>query len=384
METQSTMRHSNRGRASRDRAVKSVLVVRQRMIVAICAVVTLLSSGCQKTGVTDKAGNNVLQLHFVTVDDLNSNGQTPGPGVFVQALEKLSGGRITVTVASSYEDGAFSAESDIVSGIARDKFDGGWPDTRAFARAGIRGLEAVEAPMTLTSYAAEKALVTGPAGAGLLKTLKGTGILGLGLTEGPLRRVFSTAADLNTLQSWHGLTVRTFNSPVQEATIRALGAVPVSASYHFPDLVEAGKLKAAETDVAQYALNDYGTLLPHVLANVVLWPRIPVLAFSQQRFDSLTRTEQRWVREAAAQAVQASVAYHYNENGPAATLCQQGVRFLYATPAQLRALNTAVQPVLTELSHDPASAPGLSLVQAVANAHPTPDTVDVPSTCRGG
>ena len=158
----------------------------------------------------------------------------------------------------------------------------------------------------------------------------------------------------------------------------------MSASYTFPELVRAGRLKAAETDVAQYAVNDYGTLLPRAVGNVVLWPRVPVLAFSQQRFDSLSAAEQGWVRDAAAQAVQASVAYAYNENGPALTLCKQGVRFLYATPAQLIALTAAVQPVLAALAHDPAAAPGLALVQAVATAHPTADTVKVPATCRGG
>ena len=358
--------------------------LRRALGCGLSLLVIVLSTGCAQAGVTDKAGSDVLQLRFATLDDLNPNGQTPGPGVFVSALEHLSGGRITVTVAGQYENGAVSAESDIVRGIAHDAFDGGWPTTRAFASAGIRGLEAVEAPMTLTSYAAEKALVTGPSSVGLLRTLTGTGVLGLGLMVGPLRRPFSTATPLDALPGWHGMTFRTYNSPVQEATARALGAVAVSASYNFPELVRAGRLKAAETDVAQYAFNHYGTLLPRAVGNVVLWPRVPVLAFSQQRFDSLSAAEQGWVRDAAAEAVQASVAYAYNENGPALTLCKQGVRFLYATPAQLIALTAAVQPVLGALAHDPAAAPGLALVQAVATAHPNADTVKVPATCRGG
>ena len=61
-----------------------------------------------------------------------------------------------------YGDGAAAAESEIVQAIAAGEVDGGWPTVRAFANAGIPGLQAVEAPMTITSYDAEKELVSGP------------------------------------------------------------------------------------------------------------------------------------------------------------------------------------------------------------------------------
>jgi len=61
---------------------------------------------------------------------------------------------------------------------------------------------------------------------------------------------------------WAGLTMRAYNSPVQEVTEKALGAVPVAASYNFPVLVRSGHMQAVETDVAQYHVNGYGWLLP--------------------------------------------------------------------------------------------------------------------------
>ena len=69
--------------------------------------------------------------------------------------------------------------------ITSGEVDGGWPSTRAFANAGITGLETVEAPMTLTSYAAEKALVSGPVADKLLAELDGTGVVGLRPRGGP-------------------------------------------------------------------------------------------------------------------------------------------------------------------------------------------------------
>jgi len=98
-------------------------------------------------------------LRLATIDRVNNNGQSYGPEAFVENLAKVSGGRLKVEMTTEYDGGAGDAESNLVNAIASGEVDGGWPSTRAFANAGINGLEAVEAPMTLTSYAAEKTLV---------------------------------------------------------------------------------------------------------------------------------------------------------------------------------------------------------------------------------
>ena len=88
--------------------------------------------------------------------------------------------------------------------IASGEVDGGWPATRAFARGGVPGLEVVEAPLTITSYAAQKALVSGPVAAKLLARLDGSGVAGLGLTVGPLRRPFAANAPLLAARGLEG------------------------------------------------------------------------------------------------------------------------------------------------------------------------------------
>jgi len=77
-------------------------------------------------------------------------------------------------------------------------------------------------------------------------------------------------------------------SPVQDSTYRALGALPVEASFTFPELVRTGALRAVETDVAPYAHNGYCRLLAALAGNVVLWPRMPVITMSRIRYDGLT------------------------------------------------------------------------------------------------
>jgi TRAP-type C4-dicarboxylate transport system substrate-binding protein len=140
---------------------------------AALGTVTLVAA-CSATPSADKSGGDTVVLKLATIDHVNNNGQSYGPQAFVDNLEKVSDGRIKVEVTEEYGQGEAEAESDLVEAIAAGDVDGGWPSSRAFANAGIAGLEAVEAPMTLTSYAAEKALVSGPVAHKLLAQLDRT------------------------------------------------------------------------------------------------------------------------------------------------------------------------------------------------------------------
>jgi hypothetical protein len=57
--------------------------------------------------------------------------------------------------------------------------------TRGFGAASIHGLEAFEAPMVITTYAAQKALVSRNVANQAFSALDQSGIVGLGLTVGP-------------------------------------------------------------------------------------------------------------------------------------------------------------------------------------------------------
>ena len=139
--------------------------VRSTRLWAVVAAATVLAacSGGTARGVGDKAGGDTVVLHLATIDgDVNFGGQAYGPQAFVDALTAVSGGRLRVEVEKTYGDRTADAESRLVKAIASGALDGGWPATRAFDGAGITGLEAVETPMTITNYAAEKESSRGP------------------------------------------------------------------------------------------------------------------------------------------------------------------------------------------------------------------------------
>jgi TRAP-type C4-dicarboxylate transport system substrate-binding protein len=351
-------------------------------VVTVATVV--LVAACQATPSADKAGAETVELKLATIDLVNNNGQSYGPEAFVENLEKVSGGRLKVEVTTRYGDGAPEAESDLVEAIASGEVDGGWPSTRAFANAGVTGLEAVEAPLTLTSYAAQKALVSGPVADKVLAQLDGTGVVGLDLAVGPLRRPFAAEAPLLGPEDWAGATFRVYNSPVQTDAVRLLGATPVNLGLGWIDEVRAGRLRGVEFDIAQYAEMGNTTEAGYVTANVVLWPKVFVLAVSQERFDALSDEQQDWVREAAEKAMQVSVDSTYDETTHAQDLCGKGTRFIAASPDQIAALRGSLQPVLDGLAADPVNGVLLTGIQAIAANHPEPDVPTVPADCRLG
>jgi TRAP-type C4-dicarboxylate transport system substrate-binding protein len=337
------------------------------------AVALLALTACQGDAGGDKAGTEAVVLRLASIDKVNDSGQAYGPEAFVDALTELSGGELQVEVVTDYGSGDAAAESDLIKAIAAGDLDGGWPTTRAFARAGIGGLEAVEAPMTLTSYAAERALVTAPVAQALLGSLDGSGVLGLGLAVGPLRRPFAADAPLLGPSDWAGIRFRSFNSPVESQALESLGAQPVDVGFGWIDQVVAGDLRGAEYDVAQYVKNGYGTQAGNVTANVVLWPKMYVLSVSQHRFDAMTDEQQGWVRKAADMGVRASVDGDYDEDDAASTLCKRGVTFHQASAQQLDELRAALRPTIDRLAADPRSGPVLAAIQAVAAAHASTD-----------
>ena len=361
--------------------------VAARAVIAI--VILAMTVACTTTQGSDKTGGDTVVLTLATFEGQpNANIYAlygPGPAVFVEQLGKVSGGRVKVELKTEYGgEGAPDAESKVVRAIAAGEVDGGWPSTRAFARGWVPGLEVVEAPMTITSYAAQKALVSGPVAGKLLARLEGSGMVGLGLAVGALRRPFAANQPLLGPEDWKGINFRVFNSPTQADAVRALGATPADVSFSWLDQIKEGTLQGGEFDIGGYEQSGGGTQAGNITANVVLWPKVFVLALSQKRFDALTSQQQAWVREAAAQAVKASVDATYDETPAARALCERGARFLDATPGQLQGLRARFRPVLDKLAADPTSAQLLGDLQAIAAQHPGPDTPAVPASCAKG
>ena len=354
----------------------------------IAEMITMLSvlatAACSVGAPTDRAGGETVTLKLATIDHVNPDGQSFGVQAFVDNIPKVSDGRLNVEIVEEYGGGAPTADADLIKAIADGKLDGGWVGTRGFEAAGIHGLEAFEAPMVITTYTAQKALVASEVATQALSALDTSGVVGLGLTVGPLRRPFAAKSALVGPEDWNAINFRAYNSKVQSETIKALGGVPVNIGIDWIRQVQVGRLRGAEFNLAQYHQGGNGKEVGNVTGNVVLWPKMFVLAFSRQKFDALSEQQRAWLREAANRGVHASVEADYDESSIAQELCTRGVRFKDATPAQLLALRTRLAPVLDRLATDPQSGPLLTKIKAIAAENPTSEVLKVDSDCRKG
>jgi TRAP-type C4-dicarboxylate transport system substrate-binding protein len=352
----------------------------EQLGVAAAGILALNALGSVSTSV-HATGADAMVLRLAGIDgSIYDSPMYIGPQRFVESLDEVSGGLLRVELTEGYGDGAPDNETRLVEAIASGALDGGWPATRSFAAAGIDGLDAVEAPMTISSYAAAKALVTGPAADMLLEQLDGSGVVGLGLAVGELRRPRAAEAPLLAPQDWAGVRFAVFDSEIQHEAVRALGAEPVAAGFARTDEIAAGNLRGAEGGAT--AIGGVSPVAPFVTANVVLWPKVYMLSFNADRFESLTDEQQGWVHEAADRAVQASVDADFDEPVAVQAACEAGSRFVDASPADVEAMRTAFAPVVERLAADLVDGPILAEIQAIAAEHPGPEPLDVPDSCR--
>ena len=336
-------------------------------------------AACGSVQPADRIGSDTVHLQFATPNgDLGAVGED-----FVRAIEESSGGRMAADVTTNYGDGAPDAEARLVQAIASGALDGGWPGTRAFAQGGIAGVKAIEAPLAITSHAALVELVSGPAAQQVRSALEGSGVVALGLVADRLRRPFSSHAPLADPADWKGVTFRSYNSPIQAATIQALGATPVVVTHGWNEHVADGKLRGAEIPVESYLAMGLAPVAGNLPTNVVLWPLVPVLSLSQKRYDSLTPSQRDWLERAAQDVSAASRGRGtpQEQNDAAEQLCAKGVRLVKSTDAQLAKLGQAVEPVRQGLRDDPAEAALMRIVDEIALRHPGPDSLNVPAEC---
>lgn len=342
--------------------------------IALCVPVL----ACTEPTGEDKAGTETIVLEFATI-----NGETNmGDGfvdidAFADHIEEVSDGLIQVETAVSYGEGAADAEERLVEAIASGTVDGGNPAVRAFSRAGVSGLEPLEAPMTLSSYAALKELVASPLAASFLDRLDGSGIVGLGLVVGELRRPFAVAGPLLGPDDWQAIRFRTFGSDVQGEAVRALGGEPVDAYADTWDQIAAGTLDGIENGIILHQVSGRTTEVGYVTANVVLWPKVPVLVLSQARWDALSDEQKGWITEAAEVTVAESVDRTYDETAAATLLCGQGVRFNDASPDQLNGLQQSLAPVYSQFDDDPLWGE----LETLVSAYPEVERPNIADEC---
>ena len=273
--------------------------------------------------------------------------EVPPVAYFVRRVEQLSHGALQIQVSDDWGNSAPDAEVQVVRAVASGTVDLGWAGSRVFDSIGVSSFRALSAPMLIDSYPLEKAVLASAIPDQMLAGLGRVGAGGLALLGDPLRVPISVQHPLLAPADWHGVGFGTLRSGVQEAVLRALGAVPVEAFGVYRDrYLQSGKIQAFELDFPRYVRDVGGTRAPYVAANVHLWPEIDVLIANPGRLSSLSDQQRAWLKQAAADAAGRSVATAETiDRYLREEACLTGARFDNATDADLTAMRRALSAV---------------------------------------
>jgi TRAP-type C4-dicarboxylate transport system substrate-binding protein len=207
------------------------------------ASVALLAAACTGTAGAVKSGGPTPPVVLVLANnDIQGLKGVPAVREFVNQVEKLSDGHLTIRVESAWEGG--NDEANVVRDVAAGEADIGWAGSRVFDTLGVDSLRPLSAPYLVDSYPLEVEVVQ-RGRSRLLSGVKAAGVSPLALDADELRFPAAVSRPLVILDDWAGLSVRTVPSLTQEAGITALGAAPVSGG----DLVnglESGEMDAIE------------------------------------------------------------------------------------------------------------------------------------------
>ncbi len=94
---------------------------------------------------------------------------------------------------SDFEDGVHTGEpayeSAIIDDVAAGTYDLAWVAPRPWHAKGVTTFDALMAPFLVDSYALQQAVLESDLEQDMLAGLEGTGLVGLGVLPGPLRRI---------------------------------------------------------------------------------------------------------------------------------------------------------------------------------------------------
>ena len=279
---------------------------------------------------------------------------------FADGVAAATSGTLTIEFDDGVHGGDPAYETAIIDDVEAGTYDLAWVAPRPWHAKGVTSFDALMAPFLIDSYALQQAVLESDLEQEMLAGLDGTGLVGLGILPGPLRRVATAEGGFRAAGDLRGKVVGIQDSEIAERTFEALGATTKS--------IPGGSILSGEDAVEQQlgsvVGNRYHKELPHVTVDLALWPRPVILIANKARFDGLS-VEQRAALRGVTERLLASTtaAVEAEDASAVAILCEDGADLVVAGDDAAAALRTAVEPVYDEMKKDPATA---SMVERIA------------------
>ena len=333
-------------------------MTRLALLVLTAAAGVAALAGCMGGGSDRVGGDSATDTKVLTLLDPFSSGQESA--AFNSEVARLSHGTLRVKVIQGPDEG-LDYEARTIRVMRQGKADLAFAGTRAFDEFGALRFRALDAPLLIDSYRLEARVLASEIVAPMLAEMRPLGLVGIGILPGPIRRPLGGTRRLAKPGDFRGLTIGTSQSTVADTTMRALGATPrrLPATEHWLPGLDGIERQTYGIDGDK--LDKEGS---HLTTNVNLWPRALVLFAGERAYSALTASQRRILRMAAANVVPETLAtVRQGESEAADNLCRKGnVTFDSATPAELRSLRHAVDPVYQEFDRDPGTHAAISSI----------------------
>ncbi len=322
-----------------------VTIARTTALLVVGLTLTLLA-GCAGSS-SNKAGGKHVSPVVLTLADGENDVSNAQP--FADAVKQLSSGALQIAIKSPWRATDARYETDLIKDVESGKTQMGVVASRAFDAVGIDSFQALQAPFLIDSIALERSVLGGDLARKMLAGLRPSGVVGIGILPGPLRRPFGFTRPFLSAADYQGARIGIRASGVSADVFRALGATPVVLR---PDNNVSG-LNGVESHLANFdsSFAERGATLT---GNVVFEPRPNVLFVNRRAFASLTPSQRRVLLEAATVARMAPRIFEADA-GNARDLCRRGIKIVAASDTDLARLRAAVQPVYASLESNPST-----------------------------
>ncbi|MEW5724411.1 MAG: TRAP transporter substrate-binding protein [Thermodesulfobacteriota bacterium] len=185
---------------------------------------------------------------------------------FKELVEQRSGGGITVKI---HHSGSLGSETEILQQIQLNQVQMGVITVGPFDTFEPTVM-VIGYPFIFKDYAQTDAVLDGPLGREILKSLEKVGFKGLAFSENGFRNLTNNKRPVRTAEDVMGLKIRVMESALDQAIWRALGANPTPMPWPIYTELEQGVIDGQENplwvieEYKLYEVQKYMTLTRHV------------------------------------------------------------------------------------------------------------------------
>jgi TRAP-type C4-dicarboxylate transport system substrate-binding protein len=325
-----------------------------------------LLSGCN--GGADRAGGN-SPAHPRTLRFVTQSAVPAEVAAWAQEVERASHGTLLIRFSPEWRHLDPNGELKTLDDVHSGRVDLAWVGARIFDRVGVTSFQPLLAPFLVDSYPLEQRVFADPLIGRMLSPVSRAGVTGLAVLPGPMRRMLGVHHPFLAPSDFAGSVVGMQNSRQSAEALRLLGATPRP----MPAEASLDGVDGYEQQLAAIAGNSKLHAARDVTANLDLWPRPLVVVANDHMMKGLTALQRSALQRAGGAVLpRAMLAAAAEDTAAMATLCELSLRVVSATPADLRALRAAVQPIFRRLASQPSQRAALARITSLKAAVAAP------------